>query len=166
MAREPRTKEGVVVILTETELVQWGRRIGGEVEAPIFLGLRGPLGAGKSVLARSIARGAGVEGALPSPTFNLLFRYQGESGTEVAHLDLYRLRDPEELWELGWEELGQGAEIVLVEWPERAGSHLPDDRWDIELSVPDPGANVRAVQVHRVGAPPHLPGFPVSLAGR
>jgi len=154
------------VILTEPELVQWGRRIGAEVEAPIFLGLRGPLGAGKSVLARAIARGAGVEGALPSPTFNLLFRYLGETGTEVAHLDLYRLRDPEELWELGWEELGHGPEIVLVEWPERAGGHLPEDRWDIELSVPDPGANVRAVQVNRFGAPPHLPGFPVSLAGR
>jgi tRNA threonylcarbamoyl adenosine modification protein YjeE len=151
------------VILSEQDLVQWGRRIGGDVEVPIFIGLRGPLGAGKSVLARAIARGAGVEGALPSPTFNLLFRYQGIDRTEVVHLDLYRLRDPEELWELGWEELGHGPEIVLVEWPERAAGHLPADRWDIELALPAPGAQVRIVRVHRVGAPPHLPGFPVSL---
>jgi tRNA threonylcarbamoyladenosine biosynthesis protein TsaE len=151
------------MILTEEELIQWGRRIGAEVEPPVFLGLRGPLGAGKSVLARAVARGAGITGPLPSPTFNLLFRYEAEGGVEVVHLDLYRLRQPEELWELGWEELGVGREIVLVEWPERASGHLPEDRWDIELSVPRGGPSVRVVEVHRVGSPPHLPGFPVSL---
>jgi tRNA threonylcarbamoyladenosine biosynthesis protein TsaE len=149
--------------LTERELVQWGQLIGGQVEAPIFLGLRGQLGAGKSVLARAIARGAGVEGAMPSPTFNLLFRYPARDGIEVVHIDLYRLRDPDELWELGWEELGRGPEIVLVEWPERAGGHLPEDRWDIHLALPEPGSDLRMVQVHRMGTPPHLPGFPVSL---
>jgi tRNA threonylcarbamoyl adenosine modification protein YjeE len=154
------------MILSEPDLVQWGHRIGAEVQPPIFIGLRGALGAGKSVLARAIARGAGVEGALPSPTFNLLFRYAAAGGAEVVHLDLYRLRDPEELWELGWEELGQGPEIVMVEWPERAGRHLPGDRWDIELAAPTPGASVRLVAVNRVGAPPYLPGFPVSLEER
>jgi tRNA threonylcarbamoyladenosine biosynthesis protein TsaE len=151
------------MMLTEGELTQWGRRIGAEVEVPIFLGLRGQLGAGKSVLARAVARGAGVGGAIPSPTFNLLFRYPANEGVEVVHLDLYRLREPEELWELGWEELGGENEIVLVEWPERAGSHLPEDRWDIHLLLPEPGSHLRIVRVHRVGTPPHLPGFPVTL---
>lgn len=149
--------------LTEPELVRWGERLGRDMEVPIFLGLRGQLGAGKSVLARAIARGAGVEGAMPSPTFNLLFRYPARDGIEVVHMDLYRLRDPEELWELGWEELGRDPEIVLVEWPERAGGHLPEDRWEIHLVSPEPGAGLRNVQVHRVGSPPHLPGFPVTL---
>jgi tRNA threonylcarbamoyl adenosine modification protein YjeE len=152
--------------LTERELVRWGQRVGREVQVPIFLGLRGQLGAGKSVLARAIARGAGVEGAMPSPTFNLLFRYPAKEDVEVVHMDLYRLRDPEELWELGWEELGQGSEMVLVEWPERAGDHLPGDRWDIHLVIPEPGSHLRMVQVHRVGTPPHLPGFPVELETR
>jgi len=149
--------------LSERELVQWGRLIGEQVEVPIFLGLRGQLGAGKSVLARAIARGAGVEGAMPSPTFNLLFRYPARDGIELVHMDLYRLREPDELWELGWEELGRGPEVVLVEWPERAGGHLPADRWDIHLASPEAGSSLRIVQVHRVGTPPHLPGFPVSL---
>lgn len=154
------------MILSEREVVQWGSRIGREVEAPIFVGLRGQLGAGKSVLARAIARGAGVEVAIPSPTFNLLFRYQGREDVEVVHLDLYRLRSPDELWELGWEELGRGQEIVLVEWPERAGEHLPENRWDVLLSAPESGSLVRLIQVHRFGDPPHLPGFPVSLEER
>jgi tRNA threonylcarbamoyladenosine biosynthesis protein TsaE len=151
------------MILTERELVHWGGTIGREVETPIFLGLRGQLGAGKSVLARAIARGSGVDRPIPSPTFNLLFRYPARGEVEVVHLDLYRLRDPEELWELGWEELGLANEIVLVEWPERAGDHLPDDRWEVHLSPLEPGSPLRLVQVHRFGNPPHLPGFPVTL---
>ncbi len=149
--------------LSERELVHWGERIGREVSAPIFIGLTGQLGAGKSVLARAIARGAGVEGAMPSPTFNLMFRYPAREGVEVVHLDLYRLREPDELWELGWEELGHGPDVVLVEWPERAGDHLPEDRWEIHLSPAGPGSHLRIVQVHRIGDPPHLPGFPVRL---
>lgn len=151
------------MILTEEELARWGRTIGREVEIPIVLALSGPLGAGKSVLARAVARGAGVEGTLPSPTFNLLFRYRGAGGIEVVHLDLYRLSAPDELWELGWEELGSGPEIILVEWPERAGVHLPADRWEISLTPTEPGVPVREVAVRRVGDPPHLPGFPVKL---
>ena len=151
------------MILSERELVRWGERIGREVEVPIFVGLRGQLGTGKSVLARAIARGSGVDVAIPSPTFNLLFRYPARDDVEVVHLDLFRLRNPDELWELGWEELGQGPEIVLVEWPERAGENLPQDRWDVHLSAPESGSLVRAIQVHRIGSPPHLPGFPVSL---
>ncbi len=151
------------MILTEKELTRWGREIGSQVDAPIFIGLRGQLGAGKSVLARAIARGAGVEGAMPSPTFNLVFRYPALEGVEVVHLDLYRLRETDELWELGWEDLGQGFDIVLVEWPERAGEFLPEDRWDVHLTAPEPGSPLRNVQVHRIGNPPHLPGFPVRL---
>lgn len=149
--------------LTERELVRWGRRVGEEVDTPVFLGLQGQLGAGKSVLARAIARGAGVEGAMPSPTFNLLFRYPARKGLEVVHMDLYRLRSPDELWELGWDELGRTGEIVLVEWSERAGEHLPEDRWDVHLAPPEPGSPLRVVRVQRVGTPPHLPGFPVTL---
>ncbi len=151
------------MILSEPDLVRWGRRIGERLEVPAFIGLQGELGAGKSVLARAIARGAGVEGAIPSPTFNLLFRYPARDGVEVVHMDLYRLRDPDELWELGWEELGWGSDLVLVEWPERAGLHLPEDRWDIHLAPPEPGSPFRIVQVRRVGGPPALPAFPVSL---
>ena len=85
------------MILREEDLVRWGTVIGRAVEPPVFIALEGELGAGKSVLARAIARGAGVEGALPSPTFNLVFRYPVRGRVEVLHMDLYRLRDPEEL---------------------------------------------------------------------
>jgi tRNA threonylcarbamoyladenosine biosynthesis protein TsaE len=153
------------MILSERDLVRWGDRIGREVQGPIFLGLKGALGAGKSVLARAIARGAGVEGPIPSPTFNLLFGYETARGMPLVHLDLYRLEEPGEIWELGWEELGSRGEVVLVEWPERARDLLPHDRWEIELDIPERGSLLRRVSVSRFGAPPHLPGFPVHIQG-
>ena len=151
------------MIVTEAELVEWGRRIGETATPPLFLALVGPLGAGKSVLARAVARGAGVEGNMPSPTFNLTFRYEGRSGLDVVHMDLYRIRSPAELSELGWDELTGPTELVLVEWPERAGAMLPADRWEIRLE-PDVGDRaLRRVDVRRIGSPPPLPGFPVRL---
>lgn len=145
------------VTLTETELVAWGERIGAMVDVPVVLALRGELGAGKSVLARAVARGAGVTGPMPSPTFNLVYVYRGDRGVRVYHLDLYRLREAEEVWELGWQELGDGPEIVLIEWPERAEALLSADRWDIYLEIPEPGAVVRRVRAVRRGEAPELP---------
>ena len=148
------------MLLTEAQLVAWGRLAGERAAPPLFVALRGPLGAGKSVLARAVARGAGVAGAMPSPTFNLLFRYAGRGGSTVVHLDLFRLEDAREIWELGWEELGREGEIVLVEWPERAGDHLPHDRWEVELAIPEGGEDRRALRLRRVGDPPPLPPLP------
>jgi tRNA threonylcarbamoyl adenosine modification protein YjeE len=151
------------MILSEGDLVRWGERIGKEVRGPILLGLKGPLGAGKSVLARAVARGAGVDGPIPSPTFNLVFRYESQRGIPLVHMDLYRIEATGDLWELGWEELGGNGELVLVEWPERAGDLIPRDRWEIEMMISEKGADLREVAVSRFGEPPHLPGFPVCL---
>ncbi len=145
-------------------MIRWGKAIGAAARTPLFLLLRGPVGAGKSVLARSIAHGAGVEGAVPSPTFNLVFRYPSSRGVQVVHMDLFRLSDPDELGELGWQELGGQDELVLVEWPERAQGMLPDHRWEITLGPVSGDREVRTVSVSRFGVPQYLPGFPVSVS--
>jgi tRNA threonylcarbamoyladenosine biosynthesis protein TsaE len=143
-------------VLDEAQLVEWGREIGATVETPIILALRGDLGAGKSVLARAIARGAGITAAMPSPTFNLLFEYE-HAGRTVSHMDLYRLEDANEVWELGWRELGEGDQIVLIEWPERAETLLPRPRWDIYLDAADGDADRRRITVEAAGNPPTIP---------
>ena len=151
------------MLLSEPDLQRWGRAIGAGVQTPVFIALRGELGAGKSVLARAIARGAGVQGNLPSPTFNLMYRYPAAHGREVVHMDLYRLSDADEVWELGWEEVVGGDQLVLVEWAERAGDLIPDDRWEVELEAVPGDPLARKVSVNEVGTPPALPPFPLRL---
>lgn len=145
-------------VLTEEALERWGRRIGAEARTPLVMALRGDLGAGKSTLARAVAHGAGVQGDVPSPTFNLVFRYDTPRGVQVQHLDLYRLEHPDEVWELGWQELGAADEMVLIEWPERAEALLPSPRWEVRIEDEGDPAS-RRVSAHAVGDPPPLPGF-------
>ncbi len=98
-----------------------------------FVALRGELGVGKTVVARQVIRtiaGSPTE-EIASPTFNLVLVY-GYPHMIVWHFDLYRINAPEETWELGLEDaLAEG--VALVEWPERLGPYLPEDRIDIVL---------------------------------
>jgi tRNA threonylcarbamoyl adenosine modification protein YjeE len=110
-----------------------------------MIALSGPLGAGKSTFARALVRALCDDPELdvPSPTFTLVQAYEGR--LPVAHFDLYRLGDPDELAELGLDEAVQ-AGVVLVEWPERGGDWLPEDR--IRLSIEDgSGPSARHVQI-------------------
>ena len=89
------------------------------------VGLKGDLGAGKTTLARAIIRAAAADPDLivPSPTFTLVEVYDTPLGP-FWHFDLYRLDDPRQVYELGWEE-ARAEGIVLMEWPERLGPLLP-----------------------------------------
>ena len=148
------------MILDEEELQAVGESLGRNTTGPVFVALRGELGAGKSVFARSVARGAGVTGTLPSPTYNLRFDYPLPRGGRIVHMDLYRLAEPDEVWELGWEDLGTPGEIALVEWPDRAEPHLPPDRWEVRLEAVAGRPSLRRVRLAAVGDPPPWPVLP------
>ena len=95
--------------------------------------LDGPLGAGKSALARAVLRALAGDPALevPSPTFTLVQTYDMPGGMVAHHFDLYRLDGPAALHELGWEEALAG--IALVEWPERLGPLAPPGALRVRL---------------------------------
>lgn len=115
------------------------------IKAPTLYCLYGDLGAGKSVFARSFIQSlAGDSIDVPSPTFTLVQSYDSEAGV-IYHYDLYRIEDPEEIFELGWEDsLHDG--IVLVEWPERLGTYLPQKRTDITIKIID--GDQREITIH------------------
>jgi len=108
-------------------------RLAPVLRAGDVIALRGDLGAGKTAFARALIRAlTSPEEEVPSPTFTLVQSYDALLG-RIFHFDLYRVTSPDELTEIGWDEaLADG--LVLVEWPERAGTLLPVARIDIELT--------------------------------
>jgi tRNA threonylcarbamoyladenosine biosynthesis protein TsaE len=104
--------------------------------------LSGPLGAGKSTLARALVRALTTPAEeVPSPTFTLVQFYEG-ARLRVAHFDLYRLSNPDEAYEIGLDEaLDDGA--AIIEWPERLAGRLPEDRLDVEIGLLEAGRSVR-----------------------
>lgn len=114
-----------------------GLCLSGELRGGDVVALSGPLGAGKSVLARAVVTALCPDEAdIPSPTFTLVQTYEPESGTPLMHFDLYRLEAPEEALDLGIEDAFVEA-VSLIEWPERLGPWLPRHALRISLA-PDP----------------------------
>ncbi len=122
------------VLLPDLDAVaRLGRAIAAALREGDVVALRGELGAGKTTLARAILSALGHAGETPSPTFTLVQAYDPGPMT-IRHFDLYRLEDPSEVFELGWEDALDGG-ASLVEWPERAGPYLPAERLDVALSA-------------------------------
>ena len=128
-------------------------RFGASVAARLGPGeavcLFGPLGAGKSTFARGLIRAlTRPDEDVPSPTFTLMQTYEGPA-FPVAHLDLYRLKRPEEALEIGLDEaLDVGA--VVVEWSDRLEGALPGDRLDVRLEIADDGGRFATLRGHGV----------------
>jgi tRNA threonylcarbamoyladenosine biosynthesis protein TsaE len=120
------------VAVTEAELRTWGVRLGSAANAPLVIAISGELGAGKTTLAQAICRGAGVTDFVTSPTFALVQRYEG-ARFPVYHVDLYRLESSRDLVNLGWDDVLRDNALVIIEWPERAEGHIPDDALHIEI---------------------------------
>lgn len=110
---------------SENDTIAAAAKLAGELKPGALVLLRGSLGSGKTVFARSLIRALSGDKDLevPSPTFTLVQTYDSARG-QIWHFDLYRLKSAQEIYELGWEEAL--SDIVIVEWPERlAGLRLP-----------------------------------------
>jgi tRNA threonylcarbamoyladenosine biosynthesis protein TsaE len=122
----------------EAATARLGAALAAALQAGEAICLYGPLGAGKSTLARALVRTLTTPTEdVPSPTFTLVQFYEG-GRLNVAHFDLYRLTSPDEAYEIGLDEaLEDGA--AVIEWPERLEGRLPPHRLDVEIA-PEPGA--------------------------
>lgn len=113
--------------------------------------LLGDLGAGKSEIARGIARGLGITGPVPSPSFTILNAYD-EGRIPLYHFDWYRVQDAQEIYEMGMQEMLGGDGVALIEWSQRAPECLPERRLEITLQATD--ETTREISLRPVG------GFP------
>lgn len=129
-----------------------GRRLGAAAMPGALLALRGPLGAGKTQLAKGVAEGLGVTSVVNSPTFVLMNEHPGR--LRLYHIDAYRLGDPSEAAAAGLLDDRQAGGVTVVEWADRLEGWLPADRLDLQLDLAD-GEPSRRIVRWRATGPAH-----------
>ena len=135
-----------------------GRHLGRLLEQNHVIGLRGDLGAGKTVFIQGLARGLEVPENIPvtSPTYTLINEYTGRM--TLYHVDLYRIENPAELEDIGLDEILSGNRMAAVEWAERLPDGGPDP--DIVVQIEDEGDDTRRISLFFYG-----PGAPELIEG-
>ena len=136
-----------MVLKNEEETNALGLKLAAEAKPGMVIGLTGDLGVGKTSLSKAIARGLGVTETITSPTFTIVKEYKS-GRMPLYHFDVYRLTDPEELYELGYEEYFYGEGICLVEWADMVHEFLPEDTLHIEMCYGE-NENERIVRMER-----------------
>jgi tRNA threonylcarbamoyladenosine biosynthesis protein TsaE len=121
-----------------------GERIGRSVAPGTVIAFRGGLGAGKTTLAKGIARGLGVEDEVTSPTYTLVFEYRGR--IPLRHVDAYRLSSAAEFEDIGASELMGPDGLCLIEWSENVAAALPAEAVVVEI-LPGEGPEERMVEI-------------------
>ena len=109
-----------------------GKELGEQAAAGAVFTLNGDLGVGKTVFAQGFAEGLGITEAVNSPTFTILQVYE-EGRLPLYHFDVYRIEDPEEMYEVGFDDYLYGQGVCLIEWAEQVAELLPQKRTDITI---------------------------------
>lgn len=138
----------------ETTSADETRALGARIAAMLVQGdvllLHGDLGAGKTTLTQGIGAALGMAGLAQSPTFSLVVDTPLPNGAIFRHIDLYRLDEPSELDDLGFDDLtSDPSAITLIEWPERAAEMLPEAYLLIEIDPPGPDR--RSIRLRPLG---------------
>ena len=149
----PNDREWWLALSSPEETAALAERVGVLVAAGDVIALWGDLGAGKTAFARALIRSlTAANEEVPSPTFTLVQIYEPATAAPVWHFDLYRLKGPEDIWELGFDDALEEA-VSLIEWPERLGRQLPLRRLDVEITF-DPAEGSTARRMRLIGRGP------------
>ncbi len=137
----------IIETFSREETAALGRQLGAQAEAGGVYCLIGDLGTGKTVFTQGFAAGLGVEGPVNSPTFTIVQEYMG-SRMPLYHFDVYRLEEPEEMDEIGFDEYLFGEGVCLIEWAERIREILPERRTEIRIEKdPEKGFDYRRIRI-------------------
>lgn len=128
---------------SEKETMDFGRFLGQKAEEGLFLALTGDLGAGKTHFVQGLAEGLGVKGVVGSPTFTIMNLYE-DGRLPLKHFDFYRLHSEDDLWNIGWEEYGEGG-VVVVEWADMFPSLIPEE--SIHINIAFSGEEERLITI-------------------
>jgi tRNA threonylcarbamoyladenosine biosynthesis protein TsaE len=132
---------------SEEETDRAGQGLGAGLVAGDVVCLSGPLGCGKTIFVKGLARALGVTERVTSPSFIIAQEYEGL--IPLTHLDLYRLAGWQELEELGFRDMLSSRSVLAVEWGERAGPLLPARRVDVTFALLEDGSREIRIEEHR-----------------
>ncbi|MDE5579120.1 MAG: tRNA (adenosine(37)-N6)-threonylcarbamoyltransferase complex ATPase subunit type 1 TsaE [Alistipes sp.] len=133
-------------ISSQDELPQVAEAIVGLLEERPVVALRGEMGAGKTTLVREIAAQLGAADTVTSPTFAIVNQYEGAAGRRIFHFDFYRIDDPREAFDLGYEEYFYSGDVCLAEWPEKVEQLLPPNAVEVRIRVDSPTARTFEIE--------------------
>ena len=125
-----------ITLNNETETRRFGLDLGREAKPGDVLALTGDLGVGKTTLTKAIAEGLGITDMITSPTFTIVKEYRS-GRLPLYHFDVYRIGDPDEMYELGYEEYFYGDGVCVVEWADIIEDFLPENAIKIHISYSD-----------------------------
>lgn len=132
---------------SEKETLSFGKKLGCMAKPGQVYALLGDLGVGKTVLTKGFAQGLGIEEPVSSPTFTILQNYE-EGRIPFYHFDVYRIGDPEEMEEIGYEDCFFGDGVCLVEWANLIEELMPEDTiWIVIKKNLEKGFDYRSIEV-------------------
>ena len=123
----------IINIKNEKETERFGKELGAQAKASDVIALIGDLGTGKTTLTKYIAAGLGVKETITSPTFTIIKEYRS-GRLPLFHFDVYRIADPDEMYELGYEEYFFGDGVCVIEWADLIEELIPEDAMTIRIS--------------------------------
>lgn len=136
-----------MLIHSEAEMIEYGKKLAQTLEAPVVLELLGDVGAGKTTLTRGIAAGLGIQDPVTSPSFTISKEYQGEK-YRLVHYDFYRLGDPGIMSEDLLDAISDKNTITIVEWGESIRDILPESR--IKITIKNLDENTREINEEKL----------------
>lgn len=136
----------VIETTTREETLALGVKIGEQAIPGMVICVDGDLGAGKTVLAQGIAKGLGVMEQVVSPTFTIIQEYR-DGRLPFYHFDVYRIEDPDEMYEVGFEDYFYGGGVCMIEWSELIRELLPEEHVHITIEKQmDRGSDYRRIR--------------------
>ncbi|MDE5621664.1 MAG: tRNA (adenosine(37)-N6)-threonylcarbamoyltransferase complex ATPase subunit type 1 TsaE [Alistipes sp.] len=125
----------IIHITSQEELPEVARAVIAATGRRNVVVFRGGMGAGKTTLIREIAAQLGATDTVTSPTFAIVNHYRGADRRNIYHFDFYRIDDPREAYDFGYEEYLFSGDLCLVEWPEKIEQLLPEEVVTVRIAV-------------------------------
>lgn len=137
---------------SEAETIQLGQHFAERLRIGDVVALEGDLGAGKTEFVKGVCEYFSVDDLVTSPTFTIINQYAGTTldgdPVKIYHVDLYRIDSPEELAEVGFDDMVFAHDAIkLIEWPEKAASLMPTRRWDVRITADEQNDDLRHIVI-------------------